>query len=329
MGFFGTFWNWLNGQLTTYIGDNTAHIASALEPAGVSLATLYVVVWGYLHMTGRIEEPFVVGLKRILVLALVLGSALRLWLYNAVLVDTFYTAPAQLTAAIVGSADPIGTIDAIWDSGGAVAGALWNKGGVMSGDFGFYLAGAFVWSLMGLLCVYAMFLIALSHVALAVLLAVGPLFILMLLFDSTKKFFATWISQLANYALVTILTVLVAALLLQIVKSYALQTAALGAGVLTVDALHMVLVAALVLLVMRQVMPIASGLSGGISLSSFGAVSQSVGRGMRAARVNFGPLAAAGVRPAASAIGAAAVGGSRMARSAAIRLSAARSGERI
>jgi hypothetical protein len=50
---------------------------------------------------------------------------------------------------------------------------------VLSG-FGFLLAGAVVWCLIGLLCVYAMFLIALSNIALAVLLALGPLFISML-----------------------------------------------------------------------------------------------------------------------------------------------------
>ena len=36
-------------------------------------------------------------------------------------------------------------------------------------DWGFALAGALVWCLIGMLCVYAMFLIALSSIALAVL----------------------------------------------------------------------------------------------------------------------------------------------------------------
>ena len=123
---------------------------------------------------------------------------------------------------------------------------------------------------MGLLCVYAMFLIALSSIALAVLLALGPLFIALLFFDATRRFFAAWIAQLANYALITVLTVMVAALLLQIVQSYAAQTAARGTAIVTVDALHMLLVAVLVFLVLRQVMPIAAGLAGGVSLNSFG-----------------------------------------------------------
>jgi len=117
-----------------------------------------------------------------------------------------------------------------------------------------------------------------------VLLALGPLFLAMLLFDTTRRFFEAWIAQLANYALITILTVLAAALLLQIVQSYAVQTAARGAAIQTVDALNMVLVAVLVFLLMRQVMPIAAALAGGVALSSFGTMSRFVSWGLRTAR---------------------------------------------
>ncbi len=297
MGFFETFWTWLEGQLAAYIGANTALVAAALEPAIVTLAIVYVMVWGYLHLSGRIEEPVAAGLKRLVTLAVVLGGSLHLWLYNTVIVDTFYRAPAELASAVVGAPDPVATIDTIWSQGGAVAGYLWNNGGVFNGDIGYYVAGAIVWVLMGLVCVYTMFLIALSSIALAVLLALGPLFIALLLFDATRRFFEAWLAQLANYALITILTVLVAALLLQIVASYAAQTAARGAAIVTVDALNMVLIAVLVFLLMRQVMPIAAALAGGVSLNSFAMVSRLAGWTMRrgaAVGVSAALLAAAG-----------------------------------
>jgi type IV secretion system protein VirB6 len=278
MGFFETFWSWLNGQLASYIGANTARVAATLEPAIVTLATVYVMVWGYLHLTGKIEEPFVTGLKRLITLAVILGVTLHLWLYNTLIVNTFYQAPAQLAAAVVGTPDPVATIDAIWDRGGTVAGYLWGHSGWWI-DIGNDIAGAVVWVFVGLLCVYTMFLIALSSIALAVLLALGPLFIALLLFDSTRRFFEAWIAQLANYALITILTVMVAALLLQIVESYAAQTAARGTAIATVDALNMVLMSVLVFLLMRQIMPIAAGLAGGVALSTFSTTSRLVSWG--------------------------------------------------
>src|SRR5277367_2319886 len=141
MGFFATFSAWLDGQLASYIGNNTARLSAALEPAFITLGTLYVMFWGYMQLTGRIEEPFMTGLRRIMLLVIVLGGALQLWLYNAVIVDTFYNAPAQLAAAVAGARSPVSTLDVVWQAGGTVAGQLWNRGGVFHGDFGFYIAG--------------------------------------------------------------------------------------------------------------------------------------------------------------------------------------------
>ncbi len=295
MGFFATFWSWLNAQLANYIGNHTASLAAALEPAVVTFATIYVMLWGYLQLTGRLEEPVTAGLRRIVLLVVVLGGALHLWLYNTVIVDTFYNAPATLVGAVVGTSNPVATVDSIWESGGEVAGFLWSKGGVFGGDFGFYLAGALVWLLMGLLCVYTMFLIALSSIASAVLLALGPLFIVMLLFESTRRYFEAWIAQLATYALITILTVLLGTLLLQLVSSYAQQTAARGSAIVTVDALNMVLVAMVAFLLMRQVMPIAAGLAGGVAPSTFGIMSRTIGWGLGRGRSVVSGAAAGGL----------------------------------
>lgn len=304
MGFFETFWMWLNGALSSYIGGTTARVANILEPALIALGTVYVMGWGYLMLSGRIQEPVSDGLRRIAILALVLGVGVHLWLYNTVIVDTFYDAPVQFAADVVGASSPVKTLDAIWNQGGEVAGRLFDKGSVWGGDVGFYIAGAVVWTLVGLLCVYTMFLLGLSSVALSVLLALGPFFIALCLFDGTRRMFAAWLAQLANYALISILTVMVAALLLHLVQTYAAETAALGSAVDTVDALDFLLLTVLVFLFMRQVMPIAAGLAGGISLSSFGTVSRMMRTGMRpfssGARLAL-PTAARGVTSMAGA----------------------------
>jgi type IV secretion system protein VirB6 len=283
VGFFQTFWTWLNQELATYIGATTAQLAAILEPAVVTFATIYVMVWGYLHLTGRLDEPLVAGLKRIVTLAVVLGVALHSWLYNSIIVDSFYRAPTQLAAALTGASDPVKTIDVIWDRGGTVAGFLFGRTGLMW-DFGNDIAGILVWLLVGLLCVYTMFLIALASIASSVLLALGPLFFTALLFESTKRLFEAWMAQLTNYALIIVLTVLVSTLLLQVVASYAAQTMARGSSVTTVDTVNMVLVSVVVFLVMRQVMPLAAGLANGVALSSFGTVSRLVGWGLSAPR---------------------------------------------
>jgi len=278
--FFSTFWAWLQAQLAGYVGANTALMARAIEPVAVTLGTIYVMLWGVLSFTGRIQEPVFEGAKRIFVVAVILGVGIGLWSYNSVIVDSVFNAPSRLAAAITGGGSPIATIDSIWDRGGYVASQLWDKGGLFNGDVGFYLAGAFVYVVMGTVSVYAMFLLALSQIALSVILVMGPLFIVLLFFDATKRFFEAWVAMLANYALITILAVLVSALLLRIVESYAAQTAARGSAIVTVDALNMVLVTALVFLVLKQVPSAAAGLASGIALASFGAVSGLISWGL-------------------------------------------------
>ena len=64
-----------------------------LEPAIVTLGVFYVIVWGYLQLAGKIEETFLEGVRRLVTLALILGLSLQLWLFNEVIVDTFFSAP--------------------------------------------------------------------------------------------------------------------------------------------------------------------------------------------------------------------------------------------
>src|SRR6202051_22920 len=243
MGFFATFSTWLDGMLVTYIGTNTAKIATLITPAIATLATVYVMIWCYLQLTGKIEEPFITGVKRIILLVVILAGALDLWLYNDFIVDTFFNAPGELAAGVIGAYDQVGIIDQIIFSGGDAASLLIQKGGIFNGDFSYYIAGFAVYLIVGLTAIYAMFLLALSKIALSILLALGPLFIVLIFFDTTKRFFEAWVAQLANYAFVALLTVLVAALMMQVVATAAQQAADQGGGIRIADAVRVCMAA--------------------------------------------------------------------------------------
>ena len=285
MGFFGQFAVWLNTLLASYISTNTARIASAMTPAVVTLGTVYVMIWGYLQLTGQIQEPFIAGVKRIAVLAIVFGVSINLWLYQSLLVNTFFTAPAQLAGSVIGAYNPVAIVDQIMDQGANAGELLMARGGLLNGNLTFYIAGIAVYVLTGITAVYTMFLLALSKVALSILLALGPLFVALLLFDSTRRFFEAWLAQLSNYAFIAILTVLVAALMLQVVQAAATQAVSTGGGITIAEAVRLCLAAGLTVLVMRQVMPMAAGLASGLALSSFGVMSAAVAWGLgRASR---------------------------------------------
>ncbi len=285
-GFFAQFFIWLQGILGTYVGQTSATVAAAIEPAVITLGALYVMAWGWLSMSGRIEEPLVEAVRRVLTLGIVLGLGLKLWAFNGLFVDTFARAPGQLAAAILGVADPVTLVDAIWADGQTVAESLQGSGGIVQ-SIAAMLAALLVYLFVGLLCVYTAFLLALSQIAVAVLLGLGPLFIVLTLFDSTRRFFEAWLAQLSNYALVTVLVALVGGLLLKVVRAYADAAAAHAAGITIAESIRLCVAAVFIFLILRQVLSIAAGLASGVALSSFGVVSRSVagvvGNGQRRA----------------------------------------------
>jgi type IV secretion system protein VirB6 len=82
-----------------------------------------------------------------------------------------------------------------------------------------------------------------------------------------------WIAQLCTYAFVAVLAGLVAALMMHLIDTAAAQAQATGGGIQIAQAIRVCIVAGFTFLIMRQVLPIASGLASGIALSTFGIVS--------------------------------------------------------
>lgn len=288
MGFAAELARWLNTLLDDYIATNTARLAAVLEPMTVALAIIYIMVWGYLHLVGRIDEPITTGIRRIFTLAIVLGAGLHLWFYNELIVDSFFEMPGRLAAGIIGAFDQVSIVDDVLSAGFDAASALFTRGTIFDHDILFYFAGGAVYAIVFVTALYALFLLTLSKIALSVLLALGPVFIALLLFDTTRKFFESWVAQLANYALITLLTVLVAALMMTIVLRTAQDAVRLAGSIEVAQAARLCVASGLTLLVMRQVMPMAAGLASGLALSTFGVVSAAMRWGLGSSARSLG-----------------------------------------
>jgi len=304
MDFFQTFWEQLEKTLNVYIYNNFKHVAEALMPPIIAFGTIYVMLWGYLQLTGKIDEPFTAGLKRIVMLAVIFVLSAQFELYNNLIVDTFYEAPVQLASRIVAAEDPtvdpktlgpITVVDQIWNGGSDLIVKLLKKSitwrYVVFGGTLLAIIAVIIWIVVAILCLYTMFLLALSKVALAVLLALGPLFLVMLLFESTSRLFHAWISQLTNYALVTVLTTMVSLVFLQMVRTGIQETLGRTWGISVTDMLDMALMCGLAILFMMQVPGLAASLSsGGAPLSTHGVGARAAGavgrfsRGVASAR---------------------------------------------
>src|SRR5699024_3248594 len=95
-----------------------------------------------------------------------------------------------------------------------------QKAGILSGDFGMYIVAFICYLGTAALTLFAAVLLMIAKIAMAVLLVVGPVFILLLMFNSTKRYFSMWLGQTLNYVLSYVLTVAVISLLFYFVSEY-------------------------------------------------------------------------------------------------------------
>src|SRR3984885_8512658 len=126
-----SFFRWLTGQVNNYIATQVGTVSSLLEPAVITLASVYVMMWGYLQLTGKIEEPVLEGGRRILILGVILVLALKISQNTAPLLDLFVQSPQAVAAGMLG-ATPMATVDTIWAQGSEVGDSLLSQGSLFS-----------------------------------------------------------------------------------------------------------------------------------------------------------------------------------------------------
>lgn len=272
--FFANSLNFVDNVCRMFVGQNVVLVAQAIKPAVISFLGLYVILWGFASMRGMIKQPLFDMIERMVKLSLVLGVGIELAEYNVVITDLFVHGPDQLAELLArqpGSGKVVGGLDVLFSKGFTVGNRFWAKAGLLSGDGGLYFVALAAWAMTLIVTAYAFFLIVLSKVALAILLALGPLFIVSLLFDATAAYFNSWVRQLSNYFLIPVLVVTVNVLIVTLLQRAA-DTAIIVIGPTQIDQVFPFLAMSLVsLLSLASVLTLASGLAGGISLSSFGA----------------------------------------------------------
>ncbi len=256
----------------TFITDRVQSVASAIAPAAYTLLGVYVMLWGLASMRGLIQEPIMEAATRLVKIAFIFGVAMNLGTYNQYVIDTAWNGPQQLAQAFSGLSSEGGIAasqDQLLAKGFDAGAAMWRKGGILDGDFGMYLTAFVAWGITLAVTAYTCFLLALSKIALSLLIGLGPAFIISLLFHPTSEFFNAWVKQIANFGVLLVLVVGANSFIVEIFSRYAGLSAVQQAG--TIDVLIPFVATGLIsVLVLVQVPHIAAGLAGGISLSSYG-----------------------------------------------------------
>ncbi len=276
--------NSVNDALNTYVSDVATNIVGAITPVATTLVTIYVVLWGISMLMGKISEPVMDGFGRIARLSVILGIALNVGRYNAYLSDMLWNSPDVLAGYIAaGFSDGTTNIQfldnllsQIFDMGTA----FWQAGTMDAiPDVGMVIIAILIYLAGLILTGYAAFLLILSKMALAIILGIGPLFIMMVMFEPTKKLFDSWIGQALSFVFLVVLTSAAIKLILTIIQKYMLDVSGLvAADVGVIQAMPVIGLCGIGVLVMMQLSAIASALGGGVAISTLGAVGWTYGK---------------------------------------------------
>lgn len=278
----------LNNALTNYVGDVSGDVIGAISGVAYSMLMIYVMLWGWTMLRGMISEPITDGVTRIVRLAVIVGIALNVGRYSTYIATFLWNTPDAMASVVAsGYADPEsnvqfldGLMSRLFDLGSAYYEAAFASSGMFP-DFGFLAAAFLIWIAAVVATAYAAFLLALSKMALAILLGIGPIFVLLLMFEGTKRFFEAWLGQALNYVFLVILTAGAIKLMLTIIVQYLNAAAGNTMASPTIEqALPAIVMCLISALVMMQLPSIASALGGGVAISTLGAAGWTYGKAM-------------------------------------------------
>lgn len=276
MVFFSEFFNQINQSLEAYLNATVSNVMSEISPVATTMVSLYVGLWGWMMITGVVQEPVMVGTKRLLRISVITTLALQTNYYHEFISDWLWKSPEALgrlmsSNASTGSDININFLDDLMTKYYDNAISFFDlslEAGLSNLSVAIFdlIVGLALLVFGILMTAYTAYLLIFSKIGLTILLAIGPIFILLLIFDATKKFFDAWIGQVINFVFLTMITTAIASLTMSILSS----TMGNKPEAIISNAVPLVVLSIVSFLVMRQAPSIASALGGGVAISTLG-----------------------------------------------------------
>lgn len=197
--------------------------AGSLTPALTILLTLYIAFFAISLLTGRSRISVSALTPRMMTLGLVLTFATSWLAYQGVVWNLAVGAPDQIAGVLLGAkgsatqlfADRIDMIFAAIAEVASVAGG--GQGGALQNTAaGSFTPGSLMWLGALLLMLGTVGVLVTARIALAVLLALGPVFVVLGLFSGTRGLTAGWLRGVVLTAITPLFVVLGGGLMLEL-----------------------------------------------------------------------------------------------------------------
>lgn len=260
---FAPAYSFIDGKLDTFLDAGASRvIAEVAGPLRLALV-LYVLLYGVAILRGAISEPVMDfaarSVKLAIIYLLVTGPAYGDWVTQPL----FHALPDTLARAIAGADS--GDAGQGFDQFFARAAYLGQKAARETSPMNWVplvVSGA-VFVIGALAAALGFGIVTLAKVALALLIALGPIFIACALFESTRRYFFGWLSQAVNYLVLFGLIIAMFQLVLALVGD---RWAAIDGQDPVVGGLIFIALCLLGAIFFLQTPAIAAGIAGGASL---------------------------------------------------------------
>jgi type IV secretion system protein VirB6 len=271
-------------QLFTFL---SAQIETPLETAGSNAATtlltyvatplkvalvLYIALIGLQIARGEMQQPLSELVRKIVAMGLVVWIITGAGIYQQYVYDLFFqTLPTSVINALslgsTGNPTQIpSAFDTAWTGAWKAGLQVWQH--VPPFQFAQYVAVVLFWAVAGLADMFCFAIYLVSKIMLVLYIALGPLFVGLVLFAPTRSIFERWVGSLISCVILQIAVVVYLSILLTCTAAIlaAVQAAATGDSVAAIGVLFAgIIFFMLGAFVALQLPSFAASLSGGIS----------------------------------------------------------------
>lgn len=276
--FFSGTLNTVDAVVGNFVSSAYTHFIQANSGLITLVFTVYVMFIGYQFIHHNHHFNLSTVTKHLIVMLCVYGLVMNWQLYHLFIYDVFTKEPGNIAQIFIDSAGAMHGETSIAQALDGIYLAVFNASMRLFGQINFSVSslafafyGGLVFIIGTLMCVFALLLFIYAKMMMAVALALGPIFILFLLFDSTKGMFSAWLNKLITLALIPIVTSAILVLMLSVIN-VTLPNMDVPTNNMQFYGIAPFLGLSLATtLILSQVFRISSSLGGGISLASISA----------------------------------------------------------
>lgn len=297
--------------MNNFASNGSAKMATIAAAAGIPMMGIYVMLYGFGILSGKVHAPVSEGLERLFKMTLIFTFATSAGVYNEYVIDFFSQVPGAIGSELAqegmskefSMSDTNSTaqmLDGALGAGLKAGQAAWNMNAGLDipAAVGYAIIAIAIWTFVGLVCAFGGALVLCANMGLNIMLAIGPLFIILAMFKATAQLFVAWTRQLITFGVFFIVIAAAVTLTFAFFSPFVTQLGeatneggATGTSMIVVSFIKLLCFCATAILCLVQSISWASGLAGGVGVAADGHLRRMMGSAISAAG---GPVAAAG-----------------------------------